>query len=148
MEQQIIYGTTESEQEFSREQIVLFLSKHLEQYGDKEEDILAAIEYAFSEEKGKGGFVLLGLENKEIVGTVVLNKTGMTGYIPENILVYIAVNSRFRGKGVGAQLMETVIKTCEGDIALHVEATNTARFLYEKMGFTNPYIEMRYKRKK
>jgi GNAT superfamily N-acetyltransferase len=148
MEQQIIYGTTESEQEFSREQIVLFLSKHLEQYGDKEEDILAAIEYALSEEKGKGGFVLLGLENKEIVGTVVLNKTGMTGYIPENILVYIAVNSRFRGKGVGAQLMETVIKTCEGDIALHVEATNTARFLYEKMGFTNPYIEMRYKRKK
>lgn len=148
MEQQIIYGTTESKQNYKREQIVQFLSKHLEQYGDKEEDILAAIDYSLSEEKGKGGFVLLGLENEEIVGAVVLNKTGMSGYIPENILVYIAVNNRYRGKGVGAQLMATVIETCEGDIALHVEATNTARFLYEKMGFTNPYIEMRYKRKK
>ncbi len=36
----------------------------------------------------------------------------------------------------------------DGDIALHVEPDNPARFLYEKYGFTNKYLEMRYKRGK
>lgn len=70
----------------------------------------------------------------------------MDGYIPENILVYIAVNNAFRGKGLGKELMLNAIKVCHGDIALHVEKNNPARFLYEKVGFTNPYLEMRLKR--
>lgn len=148
MKQVIIYTSTENKQSYTREQIVNFLFHHLDQYGDSEEDILKALEYALSDNENKGGFILLQIENNEIIGAVVMNKTGMGGYIPENILVYIAVHKRYRGKGIGVALMKTVIETAKGDIALHVEATNTARFLYEKMGFTNPYIEMRYKRKK
>jgi ribosomal-protein-alanine N-acetyltransferase len=29
---------------------------------------------------------------------------------------------------------------------VHVEANTPAKFLYEKYGFTNPYLEMRLKR--
>jgi ribosomal protein S18 acetylase RimI-like enzyme len=39
--------------------------------------------------------------------------------------------------------MNKAIELTEGDIALHVEKDNPARFLYEKVGFTNPYLEMR-----
>ena len=70
----------------------------------------------------------------------------MSGYIPENILVYIAVNKNQRGKGVGKQIMQKAIANTDGDIALHVEKDNPAKFLYEKMGFTNPYLEMRLKK--
>jgi ribosomal protein S18 acetylase RimI-like enzyme len=70
----------------------------------------------------------------------------MSGYIPENILVYIAVDNSQRGKGYGKDLMKKAIELSEGDVALHVEKDNPARFLYEKVGFTNPYIEMRYKK--
>ena len=77
------------------------------------------------------------------LGAVVTNKTGMKGYIPENILVYIAVDPNQRGNGTGKALMESVIKSTDGDIALHVEPENPARRLYERLGFTNKYVEMR-----
>ena len=42
--------------------------------------------------------------------------------------------------------MKEIIAHTKGDIALHVEANNPAKFLYEKLGFTNPYLEMRLKK--
>jgi ribosomal protein S18 acetylase RimI-like enzyme len=67
----------------------------------------------------------------------------MGGYIPEHILVYIAVYPSTRGQGVGKQLMQTAIDLLPGGIALHVEPENPARKLYEALGFTNKYLEMR-----
>jgi len=71
----------------------------------------------------------------------------MSGYIPENILVYIAVDSNTRGTGVGKKLMKKAMSIAKGNIALHVEPNNPAKFLYEKLGFTNKYLEMRYEKK-
>lgn len=123
--------------------ITNFLFKHLDQYGDKKEEIDKAIDYVFDKE---GGFVVVQFVDGEISGVVVINETGMKGYIPENILVYIAVNRKFRGNGLGKEIMQNAIKMCKGDIALHVEKDNPARFLYENLGFTNPYLEMRLKK--
>jgi [ribosomal protein S18]-alanine N-acetyltransferase len=147
-----IYDSVNSLEKTETENIVDFLFVHLDQYGDKKEDILRCVEYAdkhktyVSGKESMGGFVLTAVENDEIIGAVVINKTGMKGYIPENILVYIAIHQKARGKGIGKELMKKAIEHSEGDIALHVEKDNPARFLYEKVGFTNPYIEMRLKK--
>jgi ribosomal protein S18 acetylase RimI-like enzyme len=81
-----------------------------------------------------------------MVGVVVINETGMRRYIPENILVYIAVDGKFRGKGYGQDLMRAALQQAEGNVALHVEPHNPAKHLYEKLGFTNKYLEMRYEK--
>ena len=86
---------------------------------------------------------MIGKEDGKIIGAVVMNKTGMEGYIPENILVYIAVHEEARGKGVGKKLMKAATERAEGAVALHVEPENPAVHLYKKMGFTNKYLEMR-----
>jgi GNAT superfamily N-acetyltransferase len=125
---------------------VEFLYKHLEQYGDKKDDIEKAVKYAIKETPSFGGFVLEVYDNKDLKGIVVINRTGMSGYIPENILVYIAVDNSERGKGYGKSLMNKAVELTQGDVALHVEKDNPARFLYEKVGFTNPYLEMRLKK--
>jgi ribosomal protein S18 acetylase RimI-like enzyme len=78
-----------------------------------------------------------------MTGAVVMNKTGMESYIPENILVYIATHQAYRGKGLGKQLMQKAIELSEGGIALHVDPDNPARKLYERLGFENKYLEMR-----
>jgi GNAT superfamily N-acetyltransferase len=127
---------------FTKEHIAAFLHQHLDQYGDPVADIVNCIDYV----EERGGFVGLALINHQIIGAVIINETGMGGYIPENILVYIAVDSKVRGKGVGKKLMEFALHEAKGDVALHVEASNPAKFLYEKFGFTNPYLEMRLKR--
>lgn len=141
MDFKIINHFSGENQTYSNQAIAEFLYTHLEQYGDKTEDILKCIAYVMNPEKG--GNIILGIDENRIVGTVILNNTGMKGFIPENILVYIAVDNRERGKGYGKSLMQKAILIAEGDIALHVEPDNPARKLYEKLGFTNKYLEMR-----
>lgn len=126
-----------------KNEIIDFLFEHLDQYGDKRPDISNCVDYALGLDNKPGGIIFLAKNEKQIVGAVVINITGMNGYIPENILVYIAVNGEIRGKGIGKQLMENAIEQSKGNIALHVEKDNPAIHLYERMGFTNPYLEMR-----
>ena len=126
-----------------KQRIVNFLFDHLDKYGDSKNDIGNAIDYAMSSYPLAGGFILTAEEDGEIKGAVVMNKTGMKGYIPENILVYIAVHRDQRGRGLGKKLMKKSMVFAKGDIALHVEEDNPARYLYEKTGFENKYLEMR-----
>ncbi|MFT6749350.1 MAG: ribosomal-protein-alanine N-acetyltransferase [Flavobacterium sp.] len=141
MEFKIITPETGENKTYSHQTIANFLFTHLEQYGDKTEDILKCIAYAMNPDKG--GSIIVGLDEEQIVGVVILNNTNMGGFIPENILVYIAVDNSQRGKGFGKKLMKKAIDTAKGDIALHVEPDNPAKILYEKLGFTNKYLEMR-----
>ncbi|MFH1000147.1 MAG: GNAT family N-acetyltransferase [Bacteroidota bacterium] len=129
-----------------KNQLVEFLYTHLDEFRDSKTDITKAIDYALKITSDDGGFILAGYYGKPLVGAVVINRTGMQGYIPENILVFIAVDKTYRGKGFGKMLMKEAMKLAKGDIALHVEPNNPARFLYEKLGFTSKYIEMRYKK--
>jgi ribosomal-protein-alanine N-acetyltransferase len=126
--------------------IATFLHQHLDAYGDPLTDIEKAIHYALKRNGTPGGLLVTAWQDEVLTGAVVLNKTGMKDYIPENILVYIATHNEYRGKGLGRQLMQQTIEQSEGDIALHVEPDNPAKKLYEQLGFTNKYLEMRLKK--
>ncbi len=142
-----IYNLQKKLSAFQIDILATFLECHLGKYGDKKQDIISAIEYALSLDDTPGGFVILVTDdNDDIVGASVVNKTGMKGYIPSHILVYIAVHEDGRGHGIGQQIMTRAIKEANGDIALHVEPNNPAKRLYEKLGFTNKYLEMRYQK--
>lgn len=145
------YSKDEPMSDQEQKRTVSFLFKSLEQYGDPENDIHKAIQYAMNTlhaNRETGGNVLTAETDGKIVGAVVLNETGMGGYIPENILVYIATDPDYRGQGIGKKLMHEAIGAVNGDIALHVEPDNPARKLYESLGFTNKYLEMRFKQVK
>ena len=143
-----IFSEEELNKFISINELVNFLYTYLDQFGDSKNAIEKCIRYTFSKESGKGGFILLGVIDTEIVGAVVMNTTGMSDYIPENILVYIAVNSNYRNRGIGKQLVEKVLDTSFGNVKLHVEYDNPAKRLYERLGFTNKYAEMRYTKEK
>ncbi len=129
----------------SRSDFVDFLFEHLGEFGDSKQAINNCIDYAFSEAEGNGGFLLAAYEGLELVGAAIINKTGMREFIPAHILVYIAVNGNKRGKGYGGTMVKSIQEQCaDGGLALHVEYENPARRLYERLGFTSKYAEMRY----
>jgi ribosomal-protein-alanine N-acetyltransferase len=135
------------EEEFksiNKDQFIDFLFEHLGQYGDPREDIEKCLNYAFSDEKSEGGFALAAFYEDKLAGALIMNKTGMGHYIPDWILVYVAVDANHRGKGFGRQIVEESFTHCDGDVKLHVEYENPAKRLYERIGFKNKYAEMRY----
>jgi hypothetical protein len=120
----------------TREQYVDFLHTHLDQFGDSKEAINKCIDFAFGKDGKLGGFLLAAYYEEKLVGALIINNTGMSGYIPEHILVYVAVDG----------IVEYALKECPGDVKLHVEYENPAKRLYERIGFTTKYAEMRYKK--
>jgi [ribosomal protein S18]-alanine N-acetyltransferase len=141
------YTPEDSIEEQQKKEVADFLYEHLDQFGDSHEAIMNCINFALDDKDKFGGFILVSKDQDKINGAVIVNKTGMEGYIPENILVYIAVDRNYRGQGIGKKLMKKTFDIAEGDIKLHVEPENPARFLYEKLGFTSKYLEMRLTRK-
>ncbi|UGU17576.1 GNAT family N-acetyltransferase [Sinomicrobium kalidii] len=141
----VIYNPNQKLSDDQKQEVVDFLYTHLENYGDEKEAIQKAIDFSLRDTiPSLGGFVLVAKENKEIVAATVVNSTGMKGYIPENILVYIATHKDMRGKGIGKKLMQKALELADGNVALHVEPDNPAKHLYEKLGFVNKYLEMRF----
>lgn len=128
----------------SLNELAEFLHSSLIPFEDPVDQIRSGLEYAFSEECGRGGFVLLAREEGSTVGALVMLRTGMEGYVPPNLLLYVAVRPDRRGQGIGGRLVEEALKSSEGDVKLHVEYDNPAKRLYERMGFESRYAEMRY----
>ena len=130
----------------NRDEFVDFLFTHLDRFGDPKKDIQRCLDYAFSDERFAGGFALAAFYEGKLAGALIMNKTGMGDYIPDWVLVYIAVDAQYRGKGFGKKIIEEVYKLTDGRIKLHVEYDNPAKRLYERLGFTTKYAEMRYEK--
>lgn len=102
--------------------------------------------YAAKELPGLGGYVFIMESKSDILGAVVVNRTGMNEYLSENILVYVAVKKEYRRKGIAKKLIKHTIKYCKGDIAIHVNKDNPVIKLFENLGFKSRNIEMRLER--
>lgn len=137
------YKEDEFPKGITREEFIDFLHTHLDQFGDPKEAINKCLDYAFGI-IGQGGHALAAFEDNKLVGGLIMNKTGMGGYIPDNVLVYVAVDASQRGKGIGGKLCKRCLELSDGDVKLHVEYDNPAKRLYERLGFTNKYAEMRF----
>lgn len=127
-----------------RDAAVKFLHETMEPYNDPLEYVQAGLDYAFSEAEGKGGFIMLVQKNGRLAGACLMLETGMKGYVPETLLLMVSVAPELRGQGVGRLLIERSLAECRGSVKLHVEYDNPARRLYERVGFTSKYAEMRW----
>jgi len=130
----------------SRDVLGEFLHESLKPYEDPYPVVLDGLDYALGDDPCKDGFVVLGHSDERLLGAVVMLRTGMSRYVPENLLLFIAVEPSSRGRGIGGTLLRRVFDECEGQVKLHVEHDNPARRLYERHGFESKYLEMRWTR--
>ncbi|WP_445736469.1 GNAT family N-acetyltransferase [Mariniflexile sp.] len=123
-----------------------FLYEHSGDFRDAKSAIRKSLLYANKDIAGLGGFVFVLEHQNEIRGVLVVNKTGMNEYIPENILVYLAVNKSYKEKDVAKKLIDYTVAYCKGDMALYVNKENPALSFFEENGFKSRNIEMRLTR--
>jgi ribosomal protein S18 acetylase RimI-like enzyme len=117
-----------------------FLHRSLKPYEDPLPTVRSGLDDAFS----TGGFLVLASTAERVLGALAMLRTGMEGYIPANFLLFVAVDPTTRGQGLGRRIVERAIEHADGDVKLHVEYDNPARRLYERIGFSSKYAEMRY----
>ena len=130
----------------SRDDLIRFFHETMKPWHDSVESIRRSLDYAFSDAKGEGGFLYLAEADEQIAGALLMLSTGMSGYVPENLLLFVSVDPSRRGQGLGSEIIRRSIAECDGDVKLHVDYPNPAKRLYERLGFTNKYAEMRLKR--
>ena len=121
-----------------------FLYDSLKPYEDPLPEVKQGIFDALEPSCGEPGFVLITEIDQKVVGALLMLRTGMKGYIPENLLLMVAVDPSTRGKGIGAQIIKRSFEIADGDVKLHVEYDNPAKRLYERLGMTSKYAEMRF----
>jgi ribosomal protein S18 acetylase RimI-like enzyme len=123
--------------------IIQFLEDHLSPYNDPYQLLHEAIDYSLSIDPEGEGFIILAAIRNKIVGLVVCVRTNTTGFIPENVLVYVCVHRDYRRKGIGRSLVQEAIENTDGDIKIHVIKSNPAVHFLNKLGFTSKLLEMR-----
>lgn len=129
-----------------RDLMIDFFHENLKPFHDSREDVARAIDDVFAGKPGPGGFILLAFMNDKLVGALLMLGTGMKGYVPENILLFVGVLPSMRGRGIGGELVRKSVGMVEGNVKLHVEYDNPAKRLYERLGFVSKYADMRLAR--
>jgi len=149
-ETELTYFKVESEEGLpewaNRDHVARFFHETMKPWHDSIADIQRGLDYAFSRAKGEGGFLLLARRASHLAGALLMLRTGMQGYVPEYLLLVVSVDPSQRGKGLGTQIIQRAVAECQGSVKLHVEYDNPAKRLYERLGFTNKYAEMRLER--
>lgn len=126
--------------------ITNFLHEHANHPKDSKSAIRKSLLYAIKEISGLGGFVFVFETEKQVLGVLVINKTGMNEYIPENILVYLVINETYAEANIKEKLINYAITYCKGDIALYINKESPELSWFEKKGFKSRNIEMRLTR--
>lgn len=125
-----------------RAQLVAFFHETMQPYHDSVPDIEAALDYCLDPQRD--GFIMLAHQGEELLGALTMLDSGMGGYIPRWILLFVSVMPEARGRGIGGKLCQHSLDQCDGPVKLHVEYENPAKRLYERLGFTSKYAEMRW----
>jgi ribosomal protein S18 acetylase RimI-like enzyme len=121
------------------DELAEFLHDSLKPYEDPLQVVRRGLDDAFS----TGGFLVIAAADERVLGALAMLRTGMEGYIPANLLLFVAVDPATRGQGLGRRIVEAALAHADGDVKLHVEYDNPAKRLYERIGFSSKYAEMR-----
>ncbi|MCB9473891.1 MAG: GNAT family N-acetyltransferase [Candidatus Delongbacteria bacterium] len=128
----------------NRSTLERFLHDEMTPYQDPPEAIALALDDCFHQAEGHGGFAMLCRAESRLAGVCIMLRTGMRAYVPEWLLLMIGVESGLRGRGIGGKLARRCLAETGTGVKLHVEESNPARHLYERLGFRVRYAEMRY----
>lgn len=91
----------------------------------EKEKITKAVDYAIKDTASFGGFIVALEKAHKFIGAVVINKSGMGGLLPGNLVVAHGVASVLPQEEVIALLLKEADKYAKGDIAIVSKAKSS-----------------------
>lgn len=122
--------------------ITNFIHQHLEDEADEVSTIRKSLLFAAKEIPSLGGYAFVMEEKDTIIGAIIINKTGMSNYHSENLVVYLVVHKDFRNQGIATKLLTKAKEYCIGNLAINLPKETTALPFFEKCGFTSEKVQM------
>ena len=119
-----------------------FLYEHLEDCKNEKDAIRKSLLYAAKETSSLGGYAFIIEEKDNIIGAIIINKTGMNEYQSENLITYLAVHRDFRKQKIATKLIKKATNYCNGNLSLNINKNNNAIELFKKNGFESKKIQM------
>ena len=114
----------------------------------EEEDrgvIREAIDYALKNKPSFGGFIFVCWQERRPIACVLVNKTGMSGFLPSHLLVYASLDKEFHGQPeILDDLVRKTTRRCKGEVALHLKPDSPSLPLFQALGFQEHYVELRF----
>jgi len=97
----------------------------------EKERVVQSVDYALKETVSFGGFIVTLEKENKYVGAVVVNKSGMGGFLPDNLVVLSGVAPIEAQEEIIALLLKEADMYAMGNIAIvsQVEQTNEVRLL-------------------
>ncbi len=109
MEFRVIKNENQFNSKFTREEFVNFLLKHLGKSRNERKKVDEAITDTLSISGGRGGFLVAGFENGELVSEIVMNHVGKAGYLIKHMPVYVAIKSDEKEKFYGRKIIRKAL---------------------------------------
>ena len=91
------------------------------------------MDYALKEISSFGGFVVTEENEVEILGAMVVNNTGMEGYMPNNLIVASAFLQSPGKEGSKKRILQKIMHATRGDAALFIKNTHHQENIFNEL---------------
>lgn len=107
--------------------------------------INAAIDYALKNKPSFGGFILTVYQQEHLAGVILANKTGMEGYYPAWVFVYVALDTHLQGyESIAQVLIQKALAHADGEVSIRVEPGHPALKAFKQLGFKSKTLELQF----
>lgn len=138
-----LYNAGTGMDSFDRAAIVKFLYTHAR-------DIPAhtareAVDCVLKHTPSFGGFILADWHERQLRAVVMVNRTGMSGFGPENLITFAVVRKEEEFPlPILEQLIREAMNLADGEIAFHLPKRHPAIKVFQELGFQQDFVELRF----
>lgn len=92
------------------------------------------VDSALKEVSSFGGFVVTEEKQEEVLGVMVVNNTGMEGYMPNNLIVLGAFLPNTGKEGSKKRILQKIMHLTRGEAALLIKAVDQSESSLRSLG--------------
>jgi len=92
------------------------------------------VDYALKEISSFGGFLVTEETEEEVLGIMIVNNTGMEGYMPNNLIVASAFLPNIGKEGSKKRILQKIMYVTRGDTALFIKNTYQQKSYLANLG--------------